>query len=248
MADLNDPLYQDPSLVEFYDIENGAWDDFGFCLDMAKQAQSVLDLGCGTGQLAAMIADGKRVVGVDPAGAMLEIARNRQNGDKVVWVEASAQSVRLGETFDLIVLTGHAFQVFLTDDDIRAVLATIAAHLAPEGRFIFDSRNPVREEWREWTPDASERMVTHPIHGAVKAWNDVSFDDSTQIVTYQTFYEIPATGRTISASSQIRFIDKERLSALIAEAGLQVERWLGDWQGGAFAAGSKEIIPIGRLS
>ncbi len=248
MGDLNDPLYQDPSLVEFYDIENGDWGDFGFCLEMARDARSVLDLGCGTGQLAAMIADGKRVAGVDPAGAMLEIARKRAGGSKVTWIEASAQTVRLGETFDLIVLTGHAFQVFLTDDDIRAVLATIATHLTPEGRFIFDSRNPACEEWREWTPEASQRVVAHPIHGAVRAWNDVSFDDRTQIATYQTFYEFQATGETVSAASQIRFIARERLSGLISEAGLHVDRWLGDWKGGAYAPDSKEIIPIGRLS
>ena len=247
MGDLSDPLYQDPDLVEFYDIENGAWDDFGFCREIARDARSVLDLGCGTGQLAAMIANGRRVVGVDPAGAMLDIARTRTGGDKVRWIEASAQTVRLNETFDLVLLTGHAFQVFLTDDDARAVLETIAAHLAPNGTFIFDSRNPGRKEWREWTPAKSGRMVMHPLHGAVKAWNDVAFDEKTAIATYQTFYEFQASGKTVSASSQIRFIGKERLAELIAEAGLRVDRWLGDWQGGAYAPNSREIIPIGRL-
>jgi len=44
---------------------------------------------------------------------------------------------RLGRRFDLVVLTGHAFQVFLTDDDQRAVLSTIAEHLAPRRSIHF---------------------------------------------------------------------------------------------------------------
>ncbi|MBL0371113.1 class I SAM-dependent methyltransferase [Rhizobium sp. KVB221] len=244
----DDPLYRDPELVDFYDLENGVWDDFGFCIELARDARSLLDLGCGTGQLAAMSADGqRRVAGVDPAAAMLEVARKRDGGDKVRWVEAPAETVRLGEKFDLIMLTGHAFQVFLTDEAISAVLTTIAAHLEPEGRFIFDTRNPLCQEWREWVPDTSQRIVPHPVYGDVKAWNDVAFDDATAIATYQTFYEIAATGKTLSASSQIRFMGKPRLEALLAEAGLRADRWLGDWKGEPFHEQAKEIIPIGRL-
>jgi len=242
----NDPLYRDPNLVEFYDIENDGRDDFDFCVGMARDARSVLDLGCGTGLLAASLADGRRVAGVDPAGPMLDVARSRAGGERARWVEAAAQDVRLGETFDLVLLTGHAFQVFLTDDDALKVLKTIAAHLAPGGRFIFDTRNPAYRAWETWIPGASERMVTHPVHGAVKAWNDVQYDPATAVATYQTFYEIAATGKTLSASSQIRFIGKDRLEALMGEAGLKADRWLGNWRGAAWEAGSKEIIPIGR--
>ena len=117
----------------------------------------VLDLGCGTGLLAAALGEGGEVFGVDPAAAMLDVARRRAGGQRVTWVEADARTVRLGRRFDLIVMTGHAFQVLLTDDDQRAVCETIAAHLVPGGTFIFDSRNPAAEEWREWTPAASRR-------------------------------------------------------------------------------------------
>lgn len=249
----SDPLFRDPDFASFYDLENGdeaesGRDDFAFCRTLARDATSVLDLGCGTGELAASLARGRRVVGADPAAAMLDVARQRPDGDKVRWIEAGAQDVRLAETFDLILLTGHAFQVFLTDDDVRAVLKTIAMHLAPSGRFVFDTRNPSYRMWETWTPEKSVRTVTHPVHGTVKAWNDVQFDDATGIATYQTFYQVQATGKLLSASSQIRFIDKERLSALIEEAGLKVERWLGDWQGAPWEAGLKEIIPIGRLA
>ena len=65
---MNDSLYHDPDLTRFYDLENGWREDFDYCVGMARGALSVLDLGCGTGQLAAVLAnDGaRRVVGVDP--------------------------------------------------------------------------------------------------------------------------------------------------------------------------------------
>jgi ubiquinone/menaquinone biosynthesis C-methylase UbiE len=249
----DDPLFRNPDFASFYDIENGdeaesGRDDFAFCRALARDASSVLDLGCGTGELAASLAPGRRVVGADPAGAMLDVARQRPDGDKVRWMEANAQQLRLGETFDLILLTGHAFQVFLTDDEVRAVLKTIVRHLAPKGRFIFDSRNPAREEWRTWTPDLSERVVDHPAYGKVRAWNDVSFDSATAIATYQTFYELKTIGKTLSAASRIRFIEKDRLADLTAKAGLEVDHWLGDWKGSVYETGSKEIVPVGRLA
>ncbi len=246
-AATDDRLYQDPELAQFYDLENGWADDLDYCCRHAADARSVLDLGCGTGRLAAKLADGREVVGVDPAAAMLEIARHRPGGAQVTWVQSTAQSVRLGRPFDLVLLTGHAFQVFLTHEDRRAVLATIAAHLARSGRFIFDTRNPAAEEWREWTAERSRRRFEHPALGTVEAWNDVADDAATGIVTYLTVYRVLDGGRSFRAASKIRFTTRDELAALLDDAGLAVDAWLGDWAGRAFEPNSPEIIPVGRL-
>jgi SAM-dependent methyltransferase len=241
-----DPLYTDPDLAQFYDLENGWADDFSFCADMAKGAGSVLDLGCGTGALLATIAP-KRAVGVDPAGAMLDIARQRRGGDRVEWLQADARSLDLGERFDLILLTSHAFQVFLTDEDQHAALATIRRHLAPTGRFVFDTRNPARKAWEHWTPERSMRRLSHPELGDVKIWNDAQYDARRQIVSYQTHYEPVKTDRIYVANSRIRFTPQPELATRLEAAGLFVSSWMGNWQGGPFGTGEKEIIPIGRL-
>ena len=242
-----DRLYHDPALVRFYDQENSGGDDLAWCRAMAAGAGSLLDLGCGTGALAASLGGACVVVGVDPAGTMLEVARGRQGGHQVTWVEADARDLQLDRRFDLVVLTGHAFQVFLCDDDQRAVLATIARHLALGGRFIFDTRNPAFERWREWTPKTSRRQFHDPDLGAIEAWNDVAYDAPTGIATYETHYLVPDSGQTWSASSRIRFTSRDELGRRVAAAGLDVGQWLGDWRGGAFTPASPEIIPVGGL-
>jgi SAM-dependent methyltransferase len=245
---MTDRLYDDPDLVQFYDAENG-WDESNdFCRNLVGGSASVLDLGCGTGLLAAALAtEGqRRVVAVDRARPMLEIARRRDRGDRVRWIEADARTVRLDERFDLVVLTGHAFQVFLTDADRAAVLRTIAHHLAPEGRFVFDSRNPAAEEWKEWTPDRSRRVFHHPVEGEVQAWNDVAYDVEAAVATYETHYRIVRDGRVLSSQSGIAFPSRDDLSRALDAAGLLAEKWLGDWSGTPWHSRAPEIIPIGR--
>ena len=122
-----DRLYRDPQLADFYDLENHWGHDDDYCQKLAANASSVLDLGCGTGRLATALAtNGCAVVGVDPATAMLNVARSKPSGNLVSWIEGDAREVRLGRRFDLVLLTGHAFQVFLSSADQRAVLNTIA--------------------------------------------------------------------------------------------------------------------------
>lgn len=242
-----DRLYHDPDLVQFYDLENEGGADFAFCRELARDAGSVLDLGCGTGQLAAALSGGRHVTGVDPAGAMLDVARSRPGGAAVEWIEADARTLRLDRRYGLVVLTGHAFQVFLTREDQLAALRTIAHHLAPRGRFIFDTRNPATHEWESWRPEQSRRTVVHPTLGRIEAWNDSGRDEATGIVTYETVYRTPH-GKCFCASSRIAFPGKETVAVLAGEAGLRVDRWLGDWQGGSWHRGAAEIIPIGGLA
>ena len=240
-------LYQDPALAHFYDLSNGWGPDFDFCVAMAEGAQSVLDLGCGTGELAAHLGRTHDVVGVDPAEAMLAHARSREGGDRVDWVNGDARSIRLGRSFDLIVLTGHAFQVFLSDEDQLALLETIAAHLTPEGRFVFDSRNPLRQEWEQWRRK-DRKTLMDPALGETEQWGGFAYDEASGIVTYETTYKVVKTGQTFHSPARIRFASQEHIAEQIAKAGLAANIWHGDWSGAPFTPDAKEIIPVGRLA
>jgi SAM-dependent methyltransferase len=238
-----DALYNDPALAAFYDWDNPWPRDFDWFLTLVEGAASVLDLGCGTGIFsAALSARGAEVFGVDPAGAMLEFARARP--EPVVWVQADARGLDLGRRFEAVVMTGHAFQTLLTDGDRAAVLATIARHLAPGGRFFFDSRNPEAREWEEWTPDATHELRPHPDFGEVERWNLAEVTELPRVIEYQTHYRLPG-GRHLRARSRIAFPAFEDLSAAIAAAGLRVDRWYGDAAGGPLRPGCPDFIPFG---
>lgn len=241
-----DALYHDPGFARFYDPANGWAEDTIAVVRLAAAAQSVLDLGCGTGLLAAHLGGlGKRVTGLDPAAAMLDIARGRPGGNCVTWIKADAREADLRQTFDLVVMTGHAFQCFLTGADRLALLRTIARHLAPAGQFIFDSRNPLAEAWRGWTPDATRHLIEDAELGPVTSWHDAAFDPQTGIATYDTVYA-PLTSPERRARSRIAFPPLQEIAEGLAEAGLHAAEWFGDWALGPFFPAAAEIIPYGH--
>jgi SAM-dependent methyltransferase len=240
-----DALYDDPALAAFYDWDNPWPADFGWFLSLVEGARTVLDLGCGTGIFSvALAARGASVVGVDPAEAMLDLARARPGGDRVTWVRFAAQGLDLGRRFEAVVMTGHAFQCLLTADDRAAVLATIARHLAPGGRFFFDSRNPEAREWESWTPEATREVRTHPEFGMVERWNTAEKTAVPGVIAYRTHYRLE-DGRHIQARSRIAFPGFDALAAAIAAAGLRVEHWYGDAAGGPLRPTCPDFIPVG---
>jgi len=244
--------YNQPELADLYDDEN-VWDaSADFYLDIAKRtgAKSLLDLGCGTGTVTRGIAAtlGCAAVGVDPATPMLAVAHRKTEGQAIEWIEADARTVRLGRSFDLIIMTGHAFQAFVTREDQAALLATIAAHLNPEGRFAFDTRNPSAQEWLEWTPDLSRRVVDTERHGAVEIWDEQKMDATTGILDVVEHYRILKSGQRLRSDFRLRFSTQAELSRATAAVGLAVESWFGDWDRAPFAGDAREIIVFGRLA
>ena len=118
-----DYLFSEPRLAELYDTFCAGREDFGFYLPLVMSAESVLDVGCGTGELLRLARGAGhtgRLCGLDPAEAMLEQARKRPD---VEWVHGDLSSVDWHREFDLIVMTGHAFQVLVEDDQLRSSLA-----------------------------------------------------------------------------------------------------------------------------
>jgi SAM-dependent methyltransferase len=242
--------YNQPELADLYDDEN-VWDaSADFYLDLARQigAKTLLDIGCGTGTVTRGIAAaiGVRAMGVDPAAPMLAVARRKTEGEAVEWIEADARTVRLGRSFDLIIMTGHAFQGLVTREDQAALLATIAAHLNPDGRFGFDTRNPSAQEWLEWTPDLSRRVVDTEASGAVEIWDEANMDPRTGILDVVEHYRILSSGKHLRSDFRLRFTPQADLARAITAAGLAVESWFGDWDRAPFAGGAREIIVVGR--
>jgi 2-polyprenyl-3-methyl-5-hydroxy-6-metoxy-1,4-benzoquinol methylase len=236
-----EPLYADTTFARYYDLANGWTEDNQALATLAADASTILDLGCGTGLLATHLAtQGKQVTGVEPAEGMLDIARTRPGGARVTWLQEDARTLRLGRRFDLIIMAGHAFQCLLTPEDQLSLLTTIAHHLSPQGRFIFDSRNPTARAWEGWTPDQTRRSLPD----GTLMWHDATHDDASQITTYTTTFA-PPDARQITTTARIAFPTQPAIAQACTTAGLHVTHWHGDWHLAPFTPQSPEIIALG---
>ena len=233
--------YADPRLAVFYDQLNpwGPSDDF--YLGLVMSAQAVLDVGCGTGSVLRRARDtghGGRLVGLDPAAAMLDQARTCADVD---WILGDLGTVSFDGEFDLVIMTGHVFQVFLADDDIAAALAAVRAALADGGRYAFETLNPLLRPWAQWTGSA---QVIAPDGAVVTAANTDPRLVGGQIVEVAGRFSSPGWERDVLCPSSLRFTEAEALDALLARAGLTVAERYGRWDRSPFTSQLPEIITI----
>jgi SAM-dependent methyltransferase len=235
--------YHDAQIAAIYELANPLAQDAHFYRSLAgQQSCSVLDLGCGTGTLCCALAErGHRVTGVDHAAAMLAIARSKPHAERVEWVESSAQTYRSQQRFDLIVMTGHAFQVLLTDADASAALETMHLHLKQQGRAAFETRNPCMDWVGEWR--AKSRML--PGGEIIETLNITSVDG--EFISFQTSYRL--SDGIVTTNSTLRFPSREHVEALITRSGLLVRDVFGDWNAGPFEGErSREMIFIAEIA
>jgi ubiquinone/menaquinone biosynthesis C-methylase UbiE len=236
--------YTDSRLAACYDAANPTDPADAFYLALAGDApKTILDVGCGTGRLAcALAARGHRVTGADPSPGMLRVARSRPGHQRVTWVDSTAADLALATRFDLIIMTGHVFQVFLDDADVRAALGALRRHLAPGGRLAFETRNPLVEEWRTWTPALTLERLQVPGIGAVELHYDVTAHAGA-LVTFETHYRF-APDDIVVAPTTLRFMSQAELAALLGEAGFTDIAWFGNWDRSPISLTNPEIIVV----
>jgi SAM-dependent methyltransferase len=241
-----DRLFSDPRLAESYDLWNpwGRRGDFGFYLPLVMSAGAVLDVGCGTGQLLRRARESGhtgRLCGLDPANAMLDQARTHSD---IEWILGDLASVAWDQEFDLIVMTGHAFQVLVGDEELRASLMTIQAALTEDGHFAFETRNPLAREWEGWTLDGVE--VVGAAGAAVRMAREVDTPVDGDVVTFTDRFTSPSWDQPLVSRSTLRFLDTDSLASFISDAGLIIEEQFGDWDRQPLTDTSPEIITIAR--
>lgn len=239
---MRDAHYENPRIAELYDLGNPWSVDRDFYLSLVgPPRQRILDLGCGTGLLCdAFAALNHDVTGVDPSPAMLDSARRKRHGKDVEWVESLAQTYRSDKRFDLIIMTGHAFQVLLEDADVLATLATMRKHLSSEGVVAFESRNPAIDWAARWNYD---KVLDSPGGTVRESRRFVAME--TDRMTFELRYTF--SDETVVSKSELRFLSRTDIESRIIASGLRLDDVLGTWSGEPFdETSSDEMIFIAR--
>ncbi|MFB2837562.1 class I SAM-dependent DNA methyltransferase [Floridanema evergladense] len=207
--------------------------------NFAPDTQSILELGCGTGRHAALLAElGYEVYGVDFSADMLEQAeKSLVNLDpavasKLKFARADMRTVRLDRQFDAIISLFHVISYQTTNQDLQAAFATAKAHLKPGGVLIFDcwygpavlsDRPTVRVKRLE-----DEEILVTRIAEPVMYPNNNLVD-----VKYQVFIKNKSNGTVeeLQEIHKMRYLFKPEIEVLLSQNQIELlafKEWLTD--------------------
>ena len=218
-----------------------------FYTEAALAAHSVLDVGCGTGQMLHRLRDDGhtgRLAGIDPDAAALRRARRRADLG-IEWIEGTAADIPWTREFELATMASNAFQCLIEDDEVRRSLAAVRGALADGGRFLFETRHPQARAWEQWAGAAPSR-TEYQGHALLQSWEIESVIDGVVTMTETTS---EADGTTLHVGrGKLRFADLPTLLSWLADAGFLVEAQHGDFSGGPITPASRSIIISARAA
>lgn len=109
-----------------------------------KNAKSILNLGCGTGNHDFfLIEHGYQVTGVDYSGiniakANAKLSKLTLKESQLSFIKGDIRNIRLNRTFDVVLALFHVMSYQITNEDVKAVFSTAKTHLNKNGILIFD--------------------------------------------------------------------------------------------------------------
>ena len=218
-----DPIFGHPRLAAIYDFIDDDRSDLDAYVDFVEElgARSVLDIGCGTGTFACRLANSvKRVIGLDPASASLDVARHKPGAERVRWVHGNVSHLPALKV-DLATMTGNVAQVFLTDTQWTQAVAAVRAAVRPRGRLVFETRDPSQRAWESWTKNETYRRVAIPQVGLVDTWIELT-QVELPYVSFRHTFRFRVDGTELTSDSTLRFRTRDEIAETLDDAGLRV--------------------------
>jgi SAM-dependent methyltransferase len=245
-------------LTALLDLDWGGFgDDLLFYESLARRCDGpLLELGCGTGRVALPLARaGFDVTGIDLSEAALAFARckaEREHMERLRLERADMRDFELGRRFELVFAGFGAFHHLLTPDDQLACLRCVERHLTPGGLFVCDLR-PLRED--DWDEGASVPLLhdwTRPLPGSdqtVMKFRSIAIDRPRQLQRETHLYDIVSPNgalRRVTTTVDLRFSSRYEMEGLLREAGLELDRFYGDFDLSPYDDESELVITVAR--
>jgi 2-polyprenyl-3-methyl-5-hydroxy-6-metoxy-1,4-benzoquinol methylase len=250
-------------VVKYYDVAFGITGEAesNWYREKAKASGGpILDLACGTGRLALLLArDGFQVTGIDQSVGMLNLFKEKRNAQppevrRRIQIEHHSMSAfRLGEKFNTILCCDAFFHNLTTEEQMNC-LTCVAQHLTPRGRFLFNLPNPscefilkseasggkdFEERGRYTLPDGTGTVVVE------QAQAGSALDQSITTTLRMTRYD--AGGKEVEKGEShwtTRYLFRYEAIHLLARCGFQVETLVGDYRNGPVTEKSQLIFEV----
>lgn len=215
-AELYHKMYQ-----SFIDYE----EEYQFYKALADQhaSRNILEIGCGTGQLAKrFLNDGYRYTGIDVSLPMLEYARQEMPSHH--FHQMDMRDIRLHGKFDGVLITARSISYILTNNDVMATFLSIKNVLDNGGVLIFDFIDA-----RSFIPSIKEgEVISHEVViDAVKYKRESIFekhiDNSWNWIWRSTFFKEGKEGfKEIGVDeAELRTFTADELDIFLTLAGLK---------------------------
>ena len=195
--------------------------------------ETVLDLGCGTGTIACLLAErGYRVLAADGSAEMLAQAAKKAEalGRRApLFLCQPMPRLRLGTAVDAAVSTLDSLNYLTRAADLRETLRRVCRWLRPGGMFYFDVNTP----WKLRRMDG--QVYLDETEESFCVWRTF-FSERTKVCTYQVdLFQRNGRGSWDRAFEEHRerAWDRAELEAYLREAGFDAVTVTGDLTGRA---------------
>ena len=181
--------------------------------------RTVLDLACGTGTIACLLAErGYQVTATDGSAEMLTQAMSKAavlEERATLFLHQSMPRLRLIEPVDAVVSTLDSLNYLTREKDLRETFCRVFRWLKPGGAFIFDVNTPYKLRRMDGQMYMDETEETFCV------WRTF-FSQRTQACTYQVdLFQLNADGawdRSFEEHRE-RAWSEEQLRTFLADAG-----------------------------
>lgn len=200
--------------------------DLPFYLRVTEPDMEVLELGVGDGRVATALAgEGRRVIGVDRSEAMLAALEVRiADGGRELAIDArlgDSRTFRLGRRVPRVLCPFNGLAHFHDREALRAFFETVRAHVAEEGRFVFDVMVP--DPGLLGGGASSVPWLRHPRTGAIcRLEESYAYDALAQVLTITTTLVDRTTEERQVLTLSLRQLFPEETLSLLEQHGFEV--------------------------
>ncbi len=189
--------------------------------------ETVLDLACGTGTMACLLAKrGYEVIAADGSGEMLAQAAAKAEGlaRRPLFLQQAMPRLRLAQPVDAVVSTLDSLNYLTAERDLRETFRRVRRWLKPGGLFLFDVNTPYKLRRMDG------QLYMDETEDSVCIWRTF-FSEKKQVCTYQVdLFRLQPGGAWARSFEEHRerAWSEEVLRRSLEEAGFSALRLTGD--------------------